>query len=67
MVRCMETKKITYFAKAKAEASLRTLILKNPDYNGRVFPCPCCQGWHIGRPRKNEHQNKYRRLANVTS
>ena len=60
MQRCFDShKKIIYFSKSKAEAALRSLQVKN-DYQGCVYPCPCCNGFHLGRRKANVHVNKYR-------
>lgn len=28
-------------------------------YDGHVYPCLECAGWHIGRAKKGAHRNKY--------
>lgn len=51
--------KIIFLSKNKAEAALRSLQAKN-EYTGRVYPCPFCSGYHLGREKKNVHKNKYK-------
>lgn len=46
-------------SRGMAEAQLRSIHRMNPDYNGHVYPCVQCQGWHVGRAKKFAHKNKY--------
>ena len=44
--------------KGKADAQLRSLKKLN-DYEGEVYPCEYCKGYHVGRKKKWAHKNKY--------
>ena len=46
-------------SRGMAEAQLRSIHRMNPDYNGHVYPCERCAGWHVGRAKKFAHKNKY--------
>jgi len=56
---CAATKKRIHPNQGMAEASLRSLW-KRRDYEGHVYPCTSCQGWHIGRLKKGAHVNRYK-------
>ncbi len=43
-----------------ALAQLRSLLKRNPDYPGDVYPCIHCQGYHVGRLKATAHRNKYK-------
>lgn len=48
---CLETKKHINLSRNKAEAQLRSLKQKNPEYFGKVYSCIYCMGWHVGRKK----------------
>lgn len=56
---CRETTKVSQPSRGAAVAQLRSIKKVEPEYKGDVYPCPYCAGWHVGRPRKNSHKNKY--------
>ena len=57
--KCLDSNKIIFLSKNKACAALRSLQVKN-EYIGRVYPCPFCSGYHIGREKINTSRNKYK-------
>ena len=59
IMQCAESQKVVFSSKGKAGAALRSLQLK-ADYTGQIYPCPFCNGYHIGREKKNAHKNKYK-------
>lgn len=59
MTICRYTAKVIQPSRGAAEAQLRSLKKIKPAYNGHVFPCIHCQGFHIGRKRQDAHKNKY--------
>jgi hypothetical protein len=59
---CKETKKQKHPSRGAAESHLRHLA-EVKDYSGHVYPCTECQGWHVGRFKKNAHQNKFRKAG----
>lgn len=61
MSKCLGSNKVIFFSEGKAGAALRSLREKGV-YSGKVYPCPCCNGYHIGREKKNAHRNKYKAL-----
>jgi hypothetical protein len=42
-----------------AEAHLRSLVRNREGYDGRVYPCEECCGWHVGRAKKSARRSKY--------
>lgn len=44
-----------------AEAHLRSLKAKRKAYDGDVYACDKCHGWHVGRERAAAHRDKYAR------
>lgn len=56
---CPETKKHCH-SKGEAEAHLRGLVKREAGYAGRVYLCPHCNFWHVGRAKKDAHKNKYK-------
>lgn len=58
MILCHQTGKHSHKSSGAAEAQLRGLVQRK-GYDGHVYPCIYCQGWHVGRRKKNTHRNKY--------
>lgn len=61
-MRCPTGKHINASSGA-AEAQLRSILKREPEYSGHVYPCSCCRGWHVGRLKRNAHRNKYAGVA----
>ena len=40
-------------------SQLRSLKQRGIDYKGKVYPCECCKGWHIGREKLRRKRDKY--------
>jgi hypothetical protein len=59
---CAITKKVIFKSTGKAEAALRSLRAKM-GYTGRVYLCPWCHFFHLGRASKKTN-NKYSKEAN---
>jgi hypothetical protein len=55
---CIKTGKHSHLSQGKAEAHLRHL--KETGYEGVVYSCQYCEGWHVGRLKQNAHKNKYK-------
>ena len=60
MIRPCPSGKVSHPSRGKAEAALRSLVTAREGYAGRVYLCIFCEGWHVGRLKKNAHVNKYR-------
>jgi hypothetical protein len=56
---CPQEKKKINRTRGAAEAQLRSIQRMREGYEGKVYPCPYCRGWHVGRLKANAHQNKY--------
>jgi hypothetical protein len=57
---CRATRKHCH-TEGKAEAQLRSIRERDPNYCGEVYFCLHCGHFHIGRRRPQKgHQNKYR-------
>lgn len=52
--------KVSHPSRGAAEAHLRSLTKLDTSYDGKVYPCIYCHGWHIGRAKKLLHKNKYK-------
>ena len=57
-VKCIASGKQRHMCKGGAEAQLRSLKLRFVDYEGTVFHCGYCYGWHVGRLKKGAHRNR---------
>jgi hypothetical protein len=56
---CQKTGKQIHLSINKAQKHLiRLKEMKN--YEGKVYGCLYCGGWHIGRQKKNARKNKYK-------
>jgi hypothetical protein len=50
--------KVSHQSRSKAQAMLRSLTEKDPNYSGREFWCGHCNGWHVGRLKTRTRANK---------
>lgn len=50
VLKCHVTGKIIHYTKSKAEKALQDFKTR-VEYDGRVYYCEHCSGWHYGRPR----------------
>lgn len=60
MTYCRVSGKQSHSTREEAQRHLKALRHKMCKYDGEVYPCLSCRGFHVGRPRKGTHQNKYR-------
>jgi hypothetical protein len=56
---CAKSGKHGHPSQGKAEAQLRNLKELN-EYEGVVYACESCKGWHVGRLKQKAHKNKYK-------
>lgn len=59
VIYCVETGKISHPSRGKAEAALRAIKKQKEEYQGHVYPCIYCQGFHFGRNQVGIHQSKF--------
>jgi len=59
MTVCPQGGKRIHYSEGMARAQLRSLQKRKPEYNGRVYPCVACRGFHVGRLKEKAHRNKY--------
>ena len=46
--------KIRHASRKGARRHLAKLLLQTPGYDGHVFCCRACAGWHVGRKASND-------------
>lgn len=51
MTCCPKTWKQVHYTREEAQSHLRSLRQKRSDYNGEVYHCSACGGFHVGRAR----------------
>ena len=56
---CFKTGKHSHPSRSKADAHLRGLR-ERMGYEGSVYTCQYCEGWHVGRAKQTAHKNKYK-------
>jgi hypothetical protein len=61
-MKCPSSGKEIHWSYGEAMAHLRSLRERTEyQYQGEVYPCDGCGGWHVGRLKRSAHRNKYKR------
>ena len=62
---CVKTGKQIHLSIKKAQKHLRRMREIWEVYNGKIYACIHCGGWHIGRQRKKAKKNKYAKSSRL--